>query len=683
MSAARTTVLAIPVREFLKFKPKELLNGLKRNTYVQFEDGVCEYLTSKEIVANRYAYILVEKFPKLIITSKYNIKKYYKDNAYAAKSFNGLFEQIYRDIVNVYIKEAPTREDMGLAFLTMFTIFDKIYNEFVYSNLKYAPTIDIEDFMDIQENPELLASIAKAGLSKSKEDVLNTHQVLDKVIRNPIYTGNPLADGYRSGGINPNQVKQMLASIGHRTELNSRVYSVPIATSFTIGLDMYSFAIESRSGGKALFLSHVAIKNSEYSAREFQLVTLNIESLVDGDCGSTNYLLYYVKPKEENNGKSALNSISGMWYLDETENILKCVSKDDTHLEGTTIKLRAPSNCTLLNSRHICTKCFGELSYSVPMHSNIGNLSSTTSSKEMTQSILSTKHLTFSAVGSAIHMDRIAEQFFTIKNKSYCFKAGLIDRSVKTKYVMIVSQFDGRGIKDINKNIDIRKLNLSALTRLETVTINRITNGEVESFVINIKNHNTYGFFSPDFIAYIQSVGFTIDEYDRYNIDLSEWKKTLPVINMPDVEFSFLHLSNEYKHMFKFGTKEVETVESISMKAAELLNSKLDIPFPLINTTAYGFTAKDPNNGDYSLGRNTESPAIVKLGAKLENGSLGGSLAWEKVLRTIFNGITYDGRNAVDHPLDVLLKPNETIKDKYGGFVTENDIHIKEYMIDD
>jgi hypothetical protein len=168
---------------------------------------------------------------------------------------------------------------MGLAFLTMFTIFDKIYNEFVYSNLKYAPTIDIEDFMDIQENPELLASIAKAGLSKSKEDVLNTHQVLDKVIRNPIYTGNPLADGYRSGGINPNQVKQMLASIGHRTELNSRVYSVPIATSFTIGLDMYSFAIESRSGGKALFLSHVAIKNSEYSAREFQLVTLNSKTI--------------------------------------------------------------------------------------------------------------------------------------------------------------------------------------------------------------------------------------------------------------------------------------------------------------------------------------------------------------------------------------------------------------------
>ena len=34
MSAAKTTVLAIPVREFLRFKPKELLNGLKRNTYV-------------------------------------------------------------------------------------------------------------------------------------------------------------------------------------------------------------------------------------------------------------------------------------------------------------------------------------------------------------------------------------------------------------------------------------------------------------------------------------------------------------------------------------------------------------------------------------------------------------------------------------------------------------------------
>jgi hypothetical protein len=59
----------------------------------------------------------------------------------------------------------------------------------------------------------------------------------------------------------------------------------------------------------------------------------------------------------------------------------------------------------------------------------------------------------------------------------------------------------------------------------------------------------------------------------------------------------------------------------------------------------------------------------MKIEGILSNRSLGGSYGWERVIYTILSPGSFCGRNAVDHPLDVLICPNETILDYYGTIV--------------
>jgi hypothetical protein len=72
----------IPARTFLDFTTKEILEGLKVDQTIQFEDGVIETMYYKDIVMSRYFWTFLEIFPALRFTSEYNISKYYTNGMY-------------------------------------------------------------------------------------------------------------------------------------------------------------------------------------------------------------------------------------------------------------------------------------------------------------------------------------------------------------------------------------------------------------------------------------------------------------------------------------------------------------------------------------------------------------------------------------------------------------------------
>ena len=69
-------------------------------------------------------------------------------------------------------------------------------------------------------------------------------------------------------------------------------------------------------------------------------------------------------------------------------------------------------------------------------------------------------------------------------------------------------------------------------------------------------------------------------------------------------------------------------------------------------------------NSNYDLGRNSDDRQITKSKGIITNRSLGAEYAWEYVIRTILSPRTYNSNNAIDHPLDVMLKPNEVLANK-------------------
>jgi len=409
-------VQAVPVRNFLDFKPLDLLNGLRVNHKVIFEDNVIADMSYKEIIMNRYIWDLITLVPEIAIVSKYNITEHYTNGMYTSKSINKCFEVILKDMINNILIPGNNIKFLEEIYKHMYVITNAIYNEVVYDNLDYATSININDLLDIQMDPELISAMKEVDLKKDIDSINRTYEILDRNIRHdPKLRDNDIAKAYISGQVNPNQIKQVLASRGYVTEIDGSIFKYPIASSFTLGMkDMYDMAIESRSGAKALHLSNKAIQDSEYFARELQLVTMVVEKLEHVDCGNNDYIDWYVRPGSDTiSGKSDLSNMVGKRYLNE-KGIEEYITNDHKFLIGTTVKLRSVMKCRLKNKHNICSACLGELSYGFHEHSNVGHLSATTLTQKLTQSILSTKHLTSSATTGSISLDENAKKFFVV-----------------------------------------------------------------------------------------------------------------------------------------------------------------------------------------------------------------------------------------------------------------------------
>ena len=100
---------AVDIRRLVEFRPEELLNGLKTNLKVKYEDGVELYLTSREVIINRYIMEILALVPELAIKSEYSINNYYSNGMYVAKSMNKCFEVILENIVVSFIKPVNDR----------------------------------------------------------------------------------------------------------------------------------------------------------------------------------------------------------------------------------------------------------------------------------------------------------------------------------------------------------------------------------------------------------------------------------------------------------------------------------------------------------------------------------------------------------------------------------------------
>lgn len=663
---------AVNVRELLKFRPIELLNGLKTDLNLILEDGKVHFVNHREIIVLRYLFRLFDMFPQLKIETRHLLHNYYSSNGlFTSKTIAKWLEVALKDIIEYVVKPKGDRTILVDVFREIWEINNDIYNDIVFGVLQYANSVNIEQFLEIQMDDKLLDSMKKVAKEQTPESVKNSYKVLEDVIYNKkSIAKNQVVKGYIAGTINQNQVKQILASRGFLTEINNMIYKYPIASSFCLGLsNIYDMAIESRAAAKALSVATSSIQQSEYFAREMQLVTMITEKLVDGDCGQKDYIDWYVKGSKDGE-KSDIPNLVGKRYWNPKTKKEEIITNKDTHLEGQKIKLRTAVNCQHPDPRCICTACFGDLAYAIPLHSNIGHYCSTEITEQITQGMLSTKHHTGSATSGNIVLDEVSDKFFTLNNNNYFFKSNVL-KSDKVSYYLIISQEAGFGIKDLNSSVDINKLNIARVSRIDQILIREVSKDKDTTYPIVITTNKRYGSFTYEFLDYIIKTGFVMDDEDRYIIDLAGWTKKDPVISIPEIEFDFKTLLDQIKREVKNMKTDslgigYETTESLTQKLFDLLNARLNINVALIEVIVYCFTVKDPDHGDYSLARGVKDKKLGKIKSVIKNRSLGASYGWEQLIKAILSPRSYDGHNSVEHPMDVFIKPNEVILKHYG-----------------
>lgn len=671
----------LQVREMFKFCPNEFLNKLKTNLTIRFEDNVDVKLSYKEIILLRYILEVYKVIPNVPITSQQLFTNFYVSGMLTSKTINSSFEVIFRDTVEIYVKPNNDRTILNTLFKEMFEVINTIYNELIFNITDFCNSINIQELLDIQMDPNLIEAMKQVSVERTAASVNKTYAILDNMLRTkPELKTNVVAKNYLAGTINPLQVNQMLASRGYTTEISSAIYKWPIASSFTLGMsNIYDLAVESRSGAKALYLSNQAVSDTEYFARELQLVAMIVERLVDGDCGNHDYMDWYVRPKSDTH-KSDLENIVGKYYYNPKTKQEEVIKFSDKHLEGTTIKLRTALNCKLEDSRCVCTRCFGELSYSIPLHSNLGHYCTTEITRQLTQRILSTKHLAATASNNDIVLDDTSSKFFIAKNNSYYFKANLLNKS-KIKYKLAITQREAFGIKDLHPDADIYRLNISRVSSIETIELIQEINNKIERYPIIIKDQNKYGNLSYEFLAYIIQKGYSLDEAGRYLIELNDYDSKKPFIIMPELEYNYVALTANIKSLFrgisiKKGEYSKETPESLLQELFNFVNTKLSINLSILEVIVYAFTVSSLRNEDYSLSRNSKDRQLMKSSGIMSYRSLGAGYGWEHVINKILSPKSFNGFNGISHPMDVIIKPNEAIKDYYGDLKTKYHRHL-------
>lgn len=661
-------------RDLVNRKKAQLIELLPDTLSVEFEDNVVIETTKKKVIFSRFFWKLHSFYPMTPVLSRHFIDYVLKGKPLNSNTHIDLLTVIHKDVIETYGLHLPEQKEHILSLI--YEITNDIYNEGSMYSEDSVMSIDILDFIEIVDHPVIKE--ATNNLSNSKDIIYNDKAVYDvyQIVNNVLNTdatlkNNSLVKAMKSKMVNSNQVSQCVAVRGFLTEVDGSILPVPILSNFTKGLTkLYDFIAESRSAAKALYFSEAPLQDAEYFARRLQLLTMTIESIHHGDCGSTEYMEWFVGPPTyDDNGKEIypgdLNYMFGKYYLDESTGNLKEITFNDPALHNKVIKIRSVRHCKLHDPKTICSVCFGGLSRNISRFANLGHLVSATLTQQTSQSVLSTKHLDGSSVITAIHLTEQLGQYFKL-NKSK--NAYIIKDDYKNKKAkLIISCDEAIGLIDI--------VNVSDLENISPVRISSISCAEIRyldkknneiAMPLMINQGNRKAIITIEFLKYLKIYRWEIDNKNNFVFDLTNWDFSLPVFKLPETEYSFSDHSKQVASIIESSMENIsdrENPHSFVLTLQELfglVNTKLNVNIAALEVILYANMVK--GEGSFALARNQANPVLNVANQVIKNRSLSVAYAYEDVSSSLTNPKNFYQGDRPDSIFDVFFCPNEVTK---------------------
>ena len=268
-----------------------------------------------------------------------------------------------------------------------------------------ANTFNLEDFYSLMRQNNEFYNLMHPNLENVPlEDVKiignkNTEKMIDIMNNEKIH--NPSGKDYKhclaiplaiGEGVNAKQFREFAVVEGTKPNNEGGIFPHAIETSFITGgiSDPYDYYMDANAARIAQILQK---ENVGTSGRFARLLGLNnIDTFLhpdpNFDCHTKNYIELQVSSER------ILKMIDSRFYRMTLNGVDHLIRADkDTHLIGKTILLRSPVTCaSAARGEGICYKCYGELAY-VNKDINPGRYASEKLSAELTQRLLSAKHL--------------------------------------------------------------------------------------------------------------------------------------------------------------------------------------------------------------------------------------------------------------------------------------------------
>lgn len=397
-----------------------LLDGIetdlvqKYKISVSFGDKITVRLSPVDLWINLIMWRLIiytdqEIQPKHLIFSKFITKKTLKtfiDDFCIEINKRRIPNTQLNGIISDCLKEISKIDDFSFYLANTFNLED------FYSLMKQNPEFTKLMHPDLDGVPlEDIKAVGNKDAEKMIEIMNNTE------IHNP--TGKdykhclaiPLAIGE---GVNPKQFREFAVVEGTKPNNEGGIFPHAIKTSFITGgiSDPYDYYMDANASRIAQILQKENVGSSGYFARLLGLnnIDTSIRQDPNYDCHTQNYI------ELEITSEKVLRMVDSRWYRMTSRGYEHLINADrDKHLIGKTILLRSPMTCaSAARGEGICFKCYGELGY-VNKDINPGRYASEKLSAELTQRLLSAKHLLETAV-KKIKWCKEFEEFFEINS---------------------------------------------------------------------------------------------------------------------------------------------------------------------------------------------------------------------------------------------------------------------------
>lgn len=646
----------IPARAFLGEDPASLWGEDLNVVFgLTFDDGGYFESTLPSIITSRYAWEFHNRYPALPLNSNHFIGSVVDRSTIQYTVHNKLIETVLFDTLHVY---RPLVDDYRPLVNDLsqlgYTMTNRLYNDLVRNTKKYASTIDLFHLLDIVTMPEVVSLVSNAPPTEEGVDSINKG-ILDLLKTHPALKDNPVAASIRAGVCRVGQLLQMLGVRGFVTDMDSKIFRKPIMQGYVRGVtDLYSSLIDTRSASKAMANTTRPLEIAEYFSRRQQLLCGVLINLFVGDCGSNDYINWFVK-------KEHLLTIAGLTQL-SPDGIPRHIRKSDTHLVGQTIKVRNIFGCNKISKQGICETCYGAISLGVPMDTVIGSETAITFTGPVGQIIISTKHHEGSSKVAPIRLDTFSKYFLDTKgsDNTYHFNARLKSKNAK----LYVNVADAESLGDVRLT-DTNLLSIHRISQIESIAIGEmveddgITEEVIQSVVLRLNDRKAS--ISTPLLQYIKEMGYTTDG-GSYVIDLSKWNFDEPAFILPMVHLSMGTFQSAVASMLESSTSEMykrstcTTPEALAMELYDAVNEKLPVNYTTIATIVLCSTARNPLTGDYALGK---SMGVMR--SIMKSRSASATFAFERHKGSVFEPQRYLDGDVLNHPMDSILCPNEVL----------------------
>lgn len=660
-------------RKMLARSTLELKEMLAGSFTLVFDDGSEVATNDVETIYSSYFWDIIRKYPFTPLLADMHVGKVINGGLAGSGTHLKLFSPIAWGVLdaaeaqNLTLDKVALADDLGRM---IYVQTNELYNYACVELEKHVVSTDLLDYVHLLKHP-LIAPVLKA-MEPNEDSITLTYTVIsDLIMKAPELSNNPLVISARSGMVKMNQLLQCLVARGFVTDIDSLIFPEPSMGAFATGYaDFYSFLVDTRTASKSLFFSAKLLRDTEYKSRKMQILCMSVETLYPGDCGSTHFLPWKLRPPAyDENGKmtrkSDLDHWVGKYFLDEETGGIRELKPTDGKYLGKMLRFRSVlAGCQHPDPHGVCMTCFGAMGKVVPENTNIGHLVAAALMQVLSQSILSVKHIDSSSSSAPIKLSEFYKHWLAASpdGKGYFLSKEMHGKKIE----LVVHPDEVSNLSSINTTTEIESLVIDQISEITTATIRL----DGENTALEFMTDKRKASFTHEALRFIKTTGWNHDANGNYVFDLTAWPNTVSLMELPQRHFNTADHAEEITKLIqgssddKTNRKQDGSVFTYFYELYELVNNRLDVPAVILEHIIYGASIRSAENDDFRLPRAGTSRQMGLTSTTVPWRSMGAGIGFERHIKAIFSPYIFDGEKRSSHLFDAMVMPKEAVEDR-------------------